>query len=287
MRIAPSTVQEGQPIKAALFSVNPDGTGLKKLGPPIPVGRPAWSPDGEQIAFEAGDGIFVVQADGTGARRVTSCDPPACDGEGSPGWSPDGSRLAFWADRDGHEGLWLVGADGSGLELRSEGLSFGPPAWSPDGSLIAVAGHTVADTDEEGIFLISADTGAVLRQIRPQGLALPTFVSWSPDGQQLTFDAVGAGGSLDEAGVYVIRADGSDLRLLTSFSCPQLTNACEALQPAWSPDGRLVAFTRGGFELGGDGSTGDLFTIDVETGAISRVTGGPGLDCCSSWQPVD
>lgn len=58
-------------------------------------GGPAWSPDGGQIAYIAGD-IFVMGADGTGARKLTGCasdlDLSSCSGLA---WSPDGRRLSF------------------------------------------------------------------------------------------------------------------------------------------------------------------------------------------------
>jgi len=61
----------------------------------------AWSPDGKHIAFTASDGadtdVWVCNADGTGARRLTTS--PALDL--SPTWSPDGKRLAFVSDRSG------------------------------------------------------------------------------------------------------------------------------------------------------------------------------------------
>jgi len=50
--------------------------------------EPTWSPDGSKIAFVRKDGIYVMNADGSGQRRLT-------DAGGGPAWSPDGSKIAF------------------------------------------------------------------------------------------------------------------------------------------------------------------------------------------------
>src|SRR5918992_2200062 len=87
-----------------IFTANPDGSGLTLLFdvPGVFDSAPAWSPDGDRIAFESdaklaggnpeGDReIFVMNADGSGVRQVTS---NAVHDEG-PAWSPDGTMLAY------------------------------------------------------------------------------------------------------------------------------------------------------------------------------------------------
>lgn len=289
VRLDPESVAEGKAPQAALYAVKPDGTGLARLVDATSASTPAWSPDGTKIAFSAtrdkAPGIFVMQADGEGIARITSCDfREGCDGEGSPAWSPDGTRLAFWSDRDHREGLWTVNVDGTGLVLLGEGLSFGAPAWSPDGRLIAVNGNTVDQPGKRGIFLVNARSGRVVRSIFPDGLEPSFGVTWSPEGKQLAFDAVGKGGSMEGAGVYLMRPDGDGLRLLASRSCPSAP--CRALSPAWSPDGKEIAFTSAGNEPDPAGLSGDLVVIDLETGRARQLTRGPNPDCCPSWQPL-
>jgi TolB protein len=224
-------------------------------------------------------------ADTKDVTRLTSCQA-ACDGEGSPAWAPDGTKLAFWSLRDGKEGLWIINADGSGLKLLSPGLSVGQPAWSPDGQTIAAGGTLIEPGGGGGpseIFLVDAKNGRLIKRIQPQEIEPRFGVTWSPDGQWLAFDAVGEGGLFEGAGIFQIRPDGTGLKKLTEwFAC----NACRALDPVWSPDGTKIVFTRGGGEFGSDGTVGDLFVLDLETGVERRLTDGPGLDCCASWQAV-
>ena len=100
-------------------------------------GWPAWSPDGSRIAFTSvrRDGIFVMNADGTSLRRVTTS--PSLDLEAT--WSPDGRRLAFSRNVPGYKTeIFVVGVDGKGLRrlTSNRGADF-EPDWAPNGKRIA------------------------------------------------------------------------------------------------------------------------------------------------------
>jgi dipeptidyl aminopeptidase/acylaminoacyl peptidase len=90
----------------------------------LPIGyAPAWSPDGQRIAFVTRGSLWVADADGTDAGRLTgSADQPA--------WSPNGRRLAF--TRAGS--IWTIRVDGLDERRLAAGAH---PAWSPDGSRLA------------------------------------------------------------------------------------------------------------------------------------------------------
>jgi Tol biopolymer transport system component len=111
-----------------IWTVQPDGTGLKKLTQVGHAEKPKWSSGGSQILFVrrfGGKGVarstelWEVNADGTGTRQVLKIfDVVAAD------WSPDGSRLAIVRPGDDPDTLqlWIAGADGSGLHSVGEQL---------------------------------------------------------------------------------------------------------------------------------------------------------------------
>jgi Tol biopolymer transport system component len=127
----------GDEVKGGLFAVK-DGR-LNQLTEDPTDTEPNFSPDGRTIAFESlrdGDGeIYVVNADGSGQRRLTH--NPARDF--APAWSPDGRRIAFVRDRGRgrtqRPEVYVMNADGSRqLRLVRRGRQ---PLWSPDGRRLA------------------------------------------------------------------------------------------------------------------------------------------------------
>ena len=91
----------------------------------------AWSRDGKQLVYAAGQGLYLASSDGSGARKLTSADEPIY----WPRISPSGKVIRFTSGHIKHDNhLWEVGADGTGLrELAADVPDACCGDWSPDG----------------------------------------------------------------------------------------------------------------------------------------------------------
>jgi TolB protein len=203
---------------AVVYVVNTDGSDLRNVTREWGLdGTPVWSPGGTSFAFASGRGIYVMNGDGTGRRRLTASGS-------SPAWSPDGKRITFtrWRGRTLRASdIYVVNADGSGRRrLASHGLG---PAWSPDGHKLA---FTSGRDGNPELYVMNAD-GTGQRRLT-QSTAWDGSPAWSPDGRTIAFDRMRKG----HASVYTVRPDGRRLTLLTK----------RGGGPVWSPDGRQISF---------------------------------------------
>ena len=105
--------------------MNADGSGQRNLTHTPEAGEfdPAWSPDGQHIAFTRLAGpsgevrIVVMNADGSAKHAVTpTFAHPGDRGNVTAAWSPDGRRIAF----DDDYAIYVVNADGSGLRRLAQ-----------------------------------------------------------------------------------------------------------------------------------------------------------------------
>ncbi len=164
----------------AIGIVGADGSHLREIDHNYCGGEdyPTWSPDGTKIAFVAQNpcaarsGVYVINADGTGARLLVQ-------GGSQPAWSPDGRRVAFARFQTESLGaIYVINVDGSGLRrLTNPRLDLGFPSWSPDGGQIAASGGK-----PEGIYVMAAD-GTGLHLVGANGFD----PEWSPDGRWIVF----------------------------------------------------------------------------------------------------
>jgi Tol biopolymer transport system component len=263
-----------------VYAMDADGSGPRNLTQnPAKDVRPTWSPDGRRIAFvsrrDGNSEIYVMNADGSGQRNLTR--DRARDNY--PTWSPDGRKIAFlrarlYSNRVRGLGvhrfygyhLYVMNADGSGLRRLT--LNFTGRyqlVWSPDGRTIYF-GRDLVSTDGSGARRLPY---------------IPLTAVWSPDGRQIAFvnnprrnRRPGQLGPccIANSDVYVMNADGSGTRRLTH-------NAAYDGEPAWSPDGRKIAF-QSKRRVGGNG---EIYVMNADGSGKRNLTRNPAQDVRPSW----
>jgi len=278
---APAWSRDGRTIvfvswrdgNSEVYAMNADSSEPRNLTQnPAKDVRPAWSPDGRRIAFasrrDGNSEIYVMNADGSGKLNLTRNRA----NDDYPTWSPDGRRIAFLRGRGFRGQLYVVNADGSGLRnlgrIAATAYFYSQLVWSPDGRTIHF-----------GRYLVSTD-GSGARKLP----YIPFTAVWSPDGRQIAF--VGnklrnqlpgqlGGPRKANSDIYVMNADGSGIRRLTH-------KRTYDGEPAWSPDGRKIAF-QSKRRVGG--SSGEIYVMNADGSGKRNLTRNPAQDGSPSWSP--
>lgn len=200
--------------------------------------------------------IYIMNADRSEQKRLTN--HPADDI--IPQWSPDGTRIAFISSRDGNEEIYIMNADGTQLvNLTNNPAQDKAMAWSPEGTRIAFE----SDRDNHSnIFLMNAD-GSDLIKLTNSPIDLGA--TWSPDSKRIAFS---------HGEIFVVNTDGSNLVRLTE------TSGGQSGSPAWSPNGRYIAFMS--FP---DGNGEKIYVMNADGSNLIRLKGG--IERCFSpvWVP--
>ena len=174
---------------------------------------PDWSPDGQKIAFTVHADwkddwfphIAVMDAGGQNRERFENHAM-------QPSWSPDGQKIAFVSWRDENNEIYMIGADGQGLERVTHDFpSQQNPSFSPDGRRIAY------DTEHEGfghIFVVGADGKNPMRLTHNQEHHFhPT---WSHDGKTTAYASSNNNRNFFlDAKIHLMTADGKHLKQLS------------------------------------------------------------------------
>lgn len=245
--------------------------------------------------------LYIANVDGSGERRLL---PDSTGLDYDPSFSPDGKWIVFTSERDregtGQADIWRVHPDGSGLEqLTRDPAMEDAGVLSPDGTRLAFV-STQGGARTTNIWVMDLKTRRARnltgdgKSDSPETMNGNFRPAWSADGNWIAFTSdrgekwagaeMGAGaGHSQPTSLYVMRADGSGLRRLTST-----TPAMSIGSPRWSADGRkIVAYeipTNETFAARMDGfpgvrfaTTAQIVEVDVASGFITPVSSGPGL----------
>jgi Tol biopolymer transport system component len=254
--------------------------------------RPAWSPDGTAVAFQssalvdfaanafpatAPSTIWVAPAAGGEPRRVTEEGRPG-GAHGSPSWTPDGRRIVFGSfDRLGAS-IWSVPSAGGApaAVVRRQRYVY-DPVCSPQGDAVYYAALLPGGSYGMWRAELSAGSGLRAREPRPLGSlggGIGRHPAVASDGRRIAYSALTLVSNLWAAPV------GKGSRALAAPPRSLTTGTARANRPAFSPDGRRIAFDRWQ-----PGTNPDVWVMDRDGRGAAPVTTDPGTDTTPSWMP--
>ncbi len=192
-------------VQGGIWAADADGSNARQLTVPVSGDsqiHPTWSSDGTRIAYvqinpdpasPAGfhPEVWVMNADGSGKRRLTFADQDNLDTNGNiintahdanaPDWSPTDGRIAFWSGVENANGqIWTIDADGTARSQLTEAplpSHNDDPAWSADGTRILFS------TDRNGrheLWVMDADGSNERRITTATAVPLPGDAAWQP-----------------------------------------------------------------------------------------------------------
>ncbi len=265
-----------------IYLINTDGTDLHPLtNMSEGACQPNWSPDGSLIVFVSpcrgraeffesiysSSSLYVIKPDGTELRSLTII--PGSDFD--PAWSPDGERIAFASERDGQKEIYLLTVD-SGAVIRLTNSPLGventQPSWSPDGTQIV---YTVKRLEAYQVWAMSA-TGRDNVQLVRSGQTLWDYLPfWSTDGTTIFFNQrnLGPGRPWLMSIPFAEYATRDAVRL-------DLPTPIEDVE--FSPDGLWITF-----ESTDENGNRDVYYSSVTGGNRTRLTDDPGVDFDPDW----
>jgi len=208
------------------------------------ITSPVVSPDGKKVAFAAKGDIFIQEVNG---KLIQLTNDSFVDLE--PDWSPDGQTIAYISDRGGLMNVWLHDLKTNQSRLLSkqiiEDTSY--PSWSPDGKQIAFYSQNYMKKWGFGILHIAEVTTGEIR-VANKSVWVPSKPSWSADGKTVAMMALKPHSTRFREGFnyFMMVSLEKDTATLVSPDPEKALGMRIQNGPAWSPDGKTIAYTKNG-----------------------------------------
>jgi TolB protein len=188
----------------------------------------------------------------------------------SPSFSPDGQEMVFISVVAGKEQLFRMHLDGTHvIQLTRDDADHEDPAWSPDGKRIA---FVLMRDGIEQVHLMNAD-GTGVEPLTPSGVKT-IHPNWNPDGRSLAYctDDDLKPPKKNPAQIYSID--------IATRKITQLIEGGVNTYPAWSPDGKRIAFRR----MVGE-TNSEVFLANADGNDAQNLTNDPAFDGWPAWSP--
>lgn len=227
---------------------------------------PRFSPNSQTITYMSYEGgephVYLLDIE-TGRRELLGDFPGMTF---APQFSPDGENLILSMERRGNSDIYVMN-----LRSRSTTRLTTDPAIDVSGSFSPDGRRIVFNSDRGGspqLYVMNADGRNVKRISFGQGrYSAPV---WSPRGDKIAFVRSGGG----KFGIGVMDVDGKNERILTESFLDE--------SPTWSPNGRVIIFSRAKRDRAG---TSEVWSVDL-TGQNLRKVETPGMASDPAWSPL-
>jgi hypothetical protein len=251
------------------YTMNPDGSDVKRLTTFGFCYDAHFSPDGKQIVFSHQEregvlpDVWIMTADGSGQTNLTKTQDNI---ESYPVISPDGQKIAYLFGWPGGFEIYTMNLDGTDRKpITSRNLDL-MPSWSSDNQTIAFAS---ARGGSFNIWVVNRD-GTGLRQVtqfgRERAAISPVF---SPDGKQIAFSTIAQDTGFE---IWTVNLDGSNAHKVVSTIGNDRNN-----------DTFIAAWRNGKFLFGGYQGHWDPYFVPDAGGDLVRVNAGDKDDTPSDW----